>query len=273
MTTLQVHCEIDYHADADADYVFNLEAAFHPTQKILEERFGTEPFAPVTSGLDSTGLNRLTKVQGPRGEFRVRYDAVVTVDYPLPTGREEEMTIQQLPVEVIPYIWASRYCESDAIMPMAVRTFGHLPKGYQRIEAICQWIRDHIVYQIGTSGPSTSARDVLVNRAGVCRDYAHLGVTFCRALNIPARLVSGYTWYQEPPPDFHAIFEAYLGGRWVLFDPTQLASVTDVVRIATGRDAAYTAFATIFGPVKMLRWRPEVVVLPEPPLTQAPPAR
>ena len=103
--------------------------------------------------------------------------------------------------------------------------------------------------------------NVLVNRAGVCRDFAHLAITFCRALNIPARFVTGYTWYADPPADFHAIFEVYLSGRWILFDATELAPITDLVRIGTGKDAADTAFATIFGSVKMTRMDPAVTLV------------
>jgi transglutaminase-like putative cysteine protease len=145
---------------------------------------------------------------------------------------------------------------------MTIRTFGSLPPGYHRVEAICQWIRNNIAYQIGSTGPTTTARDVLADRAGVCRDYAHLAISFCRALNIPARMVTGYTWYPDPPPDFHAVFEVYLEHRWILFDATQLAPLSDVARIATGKDAAETAFATLFGPVRMLSYRPEVTLLP-----------
>jgi transglutaminase-like putative cysteine protease len=264
MKKLQINCELDYVAEEAADYVFNIQAATHPWQRVITEDLRSEPAVPMVCGHHPAGLNRLAKAHAPKGELKVRYSATVAVDYPHPTGREEEMSIAQLPVEVIPFIWSSRYCESDAVLQVAGRTFGELPKGYQRVEAICQWIRDNIVYQIGTSGPTTTARDVLVNRAGVCRDFAHLGITFCRALNIPARFVTGYTWYAEPPPDFHAIFEAYLGGRWILFDPTQLCPLTDFVRIATGRDAAETAFATIFGRVQMPRMSPEVKVLEEP---------
>ena len=265
MKTLQISWELDYLADTDADYVFNLQAAHHSWQKIVSENLELSPDAPLAVGLHPTGLNRLVKTRSSPGEFQVRYNATVQVNYPLPTGNEQEMAIADLPVEVIPYIWSSRYCESDAVLQVAGCTFGHLPKGYQRVEAICQWIRQNIVYQIGTSGPTTSTREVLVNRAGVCRDFAHLGITFCRALNIPARFVTGYTWYAEPPADFHAIFEAYLGGRWILFDATELAPMTDLVRISTGKDAADTAFATIFGQVKMPRMNPAVTVLEEKP--------
>jgi transglutaminase-like putative cysteine protease len=266
--TLQISCELDYLASEDADYVFDLQAAVHPWQRILQEQLTVDPASPITCGLHPIGLNRLAKIRGKAGELRVKYSATVEVDYPLPTGEEEEVTIEKLPVEVIPYIWSSRYCESDAVLQVAGRTFGQLPKGYQRVQAICNWIRENIVYQIGTSGPTTSTRDVLVNRAGVCRDFAHLGITFCRALNIPARFVTGYTWYADPPADFHAIFEAYLGDRWILFDATQLCPLTEFVRIATGQDAADTAFATIFGLVTMPRMSPAVRVLEEPTAAQ-----
>jgi transglutaminase-like putative cysteine protease len=265
MKTLQISCELDYQANEDADYVFNLQAARHPWQTILNENLSVDPQAQFVFGLDPTGLNRLAKMRGRAGQLRVRYAATVQVNYPVPTGHEEEMSIANLPVEVIPYIWSSRYCESDAVLQVTARTFGQMPRGYQRVEAICQWIRQNIVYQVGTSGSTTTTRDVLVNRVGVCRDFAHLGITFCRALNIPARFVTGYTWYTEPPADFHAIFEAYLGRRWILFDAPQLAPVTDFVRIATGEDASDTAFATIFGAVKMPRMDPAVWVLEERP--------
>lgn len=261
MRTLQINCELDYLAAEEADYVFNIQLAHHPWQKIVEESLVVTPEAPIVCGLHPAGHNRLAKLRSGAGELRVNYKATVEVDYPAPTGDEKEMSIQELPVEVIPYIWASRYCESDAVLQMANRTFGSLPKGYRRVEAICDWIRKNVTYEIGATGPTTSTRDVLVNRAGVCRDFAHLGITFCRALSIPARFVTGYTWYEKPPADFHAIFEAYLGGRWVLFDATDLAPVGEFARIGTGKDAADTAFATIFGMVKMPRMDPAVVVL------------
>ncbi|MEO7853947.1 MAG: transglutaminase family protein, partial [Rubrivivax sp.] len=100
--------------------------------------------------------------------------------------------------------------------------------------------------------------DVFVQRAGVCRDFAHLGITFCRALNIPARLVVGYAIFDEPPTDFHAMFEAYLGGRWMLFDPTRMSALEQFVRIATGQDAKDVAFATIYGPATMLSMDPQI---------------
>lgn len=269
MKKLNIHCELDYIASGNCDYIFNIQAAHHPWQRIVSENLIIEPYAELTFGLGPTGQNRLAKMKSNASNLRVIYEAVIEVDYPMPSGNEEEMDIADLPVEVVPYIWSSRYCESDAILQMASRTFGHVPRGYQRVEAICQWIRDNIVYQIGTSSSTTTAVNVLVSRAGVCRDFAHLAITFCRALNIPARFVTGYTWYAEPPSDFHAIFEVYLGNRWVLFDATQLAPITDLARIATGRDAAETAFSTIFGMVKMTRMDPAVTVVTDEQLAPA----
>jgi len=263
MTTLLVECELEYAATDQCDYIFNIEAAFHPGQQIINEKLHVDPCDLITSGLDPTGRNRLVKIAGSAGNLFIQYTAQVQVNYSLPAGDEEEMSIGQLPVDIIPYIWSSRYCESDSVLKLAIELFGQLPRGYPRVVAICQWIRQNIKYQIGSTISTMSARDVLESKAGVCRDFAHLGITFCRALNIPARFVTGYTWYNDPPPDFHAIFEAYLGGRWILFDPTELAPVTDLVRIATGKDASETAFSTIFGPVSMTSMRPNVQVVQE----------
>ena len=124
------------------------------------------------------------------------------------------------------------------------------------MQAIADWIHENVDYQLGSTQATTTACEVFMQRAGVCRDFAHLGVTFCRALNIPARLVVGYARFQEPPPDFHAVFEAYLGHRWVMFDATRMSPVGELVRIARGRDAKDVAFATIFGPAQMSAMSP-----------------
>ena len=131
-----------------------------------------------------------------------------------------------------------------------------MPPGHERVTAICNWIYDTIAYRPGSSDTGTSAYDTLAERAGVCRDFSHLGIAFCRALGIPARFVSGYAYGLEPP-DFHAVFEAYLDGRWYLFDPTRQAALDAIVRIGVGRDAAEVSFATIFGamnPTGMSVW-------------------
>ena len=132
-----------------------------------------------------------------------------------------EVPIAQIPDELLHNLNPARYCESDHLSRAAQSMFGALPPGFARVRAIEQWIHDNITCQIGSTQATTTARDVFVQRAGVCRDFAHLGVTFCRALNIPARLVVGHAGFTEPPPDFHAEFEAYLGRRWVMFKATK----------------------------------------------------
>jgi transglutaminase-like putative cysteine protease len=158
-----------------------------------------------------------------------------------------------VPDDVLRYLMPSRYCESDVMSRAAQQLFGQLPPGIGRVRAIESWIHESIGYLPGFSNSTTTAQEVFVQRAGVCRDFAHLGITMCRALNIPARLVVGYVHFEEPPQDFHAVFEAWLDGRWVIFDPTRMAPIDRLVRVGTGRDAKDVAFATIFGDVQMTR--------------------
>jgi len=165
---------------------------------------------------------------------------------------------------ILRYTLPTRYCESDLLGAVARQTFGTLPTGHQRVQAICDWVHQSIEYRIGSTDATTTARDVFLQRAGVCRDFAHLSIAFCRALNIPARLVSGYARFDDPPPDFHAVFEAYLGGRWVLFDPTRMVPVDHLVRVAHGLDAKDVAFATIYGPARMTGMSPEVETITTP---------
>jgi len=261
MKKIYIQSELIYQSQENSDYVFNIQAAYHPWQTIESENVIINPFCTMTYGVGHTGQNRLAKMSSPFGTFSVKYEATVQVNYPPPTGNEEEMRINELPIDIIPYIWSSRYCESDALTSLANNTFGQIPRGFQRVETICQWIRDNIKYEIGHTNSLTSTRNVLDLRIGVCRDFAHLGISFCRALNIPARFVTGYAKFEDPPTDYHAIFEAYLGGRWILFDPTQMSPIEDLVRIGTGRDASDTAFSTIFGAVVMTSMNPYVEII------------
>ena len=158
-----------------------------------------------------------------------------------------------MPDAIFHYLMPTRYCESDVLASAAQQMFGNESPGIARVRKIIQWIRDSIVYRPGSTNSTTTAQEVFVQRTGVCRDFAHLGITLCRALNIPARIVVGYVWFDEPPQDFHAAFEAWIGGQWVLFDPTGMAPVDRLVRIGTGRDAKDVAFSTFFGAVDMTR--------------------
>jgi transglutaminase-like putative cysteine protease len=150
----------------------------------------------------------------------------------------------------LPYLYPSRYCESDKLLQLAGQTFGHWAPGYHRVEGIRDWVHERTQYIAGSSNFNTSAIDTYQQQAGVCRDFAHLMIALCRALNIPARFASGLDYGADPtqgPTDFHAYVEVFLGGNWYIFDPTGRAMPMGFVRIGTGRDAADIAFATLFG--------------------------
>jgi transglutaminase-like putative cysteine protease len=249
MRTFQIDCRLDYEVQGPADFIFHIEAVRdEESQTILQESLDIDPPLPTRRFTDRSTGNRYFRLHQPNsGPLHVRYQAIVQLTPKITDDNAPEVPIVDLPEDVLQYLMATRYCESDLIGRTAQRTFGAITPGYPRVRAITEWIKTHIDYEVGSSNSLTSARDVLVARAGVCRDFAHLGISFCRALNIPARLLVGYSRFEEPPADFHAIFEAYLGGVWYPFDATGLAPVDSLVRIGTGRDAKDVAFATIFG--------------------------
>lgn len=259
MHTVDISCSFVYQVNKSSEFIFQLHAAHHPWQHILKESLTVSSHIQrVEMYEDETRLNRLFRFSAPSGELSVDYQATVSVDMPRRDRQLREMDIVELPANVLHYLLPSRYCESDLLSAMAQRTFGDIPRGFDRIESVCDWIHDNIAYEVGSSHASTTARDVLANRAGVCRDFAHLGITLCRALNIPARFVFGYVEFSEPPADFHALFEAYVGDQWVLFDATRMAPIDKIVRIGTGTDAKDVAFATIYGDVSMQYMQPLV---------------
>jgi transglutaminase-like putative cysteine protease len=160
--------------------------------------------------------------------------------------------VRLLPAHVLSYIYPSRYCQSDRLLKIAMREFGQQWQGYTRVQGICDWVRQRVVFAQNTSNTNTSAIDTLIDSVGVCRDFAHLMIALCRAVNIPARFTTGIDYGADPalgPTDFHAYVEAYLGGRWYIFDPSGTAVPMGFVRFGTGRDAADVSFATIFGTV------------------------
>jgi transglutaminase-like putative cysteine protease len=196
------------------------------------------------------------RMQLDHGALMLRYQARVQRTAQPLDPQAQEVRIADLPDDLLHNLNPTRYCESDHLSQATQDLFGQLPHGLSRVQAIVDWLHCNIRYQVGTSNAMTTARDVFADRVGVCRDFAHLGVTFCRALNIPARLVVGYARFDDPPPDFHAMFEAYLGNQWVLFDATRMSPLDNLVRVATGRDAKDVAFATIYGPATMRAMSP-----------------
>jgi transglutaminase-like putative cysteine protease len=256
--SFSIDCELEYDVLQETLFLFNLAVPSMPEQRVRSEMMTLQPPGQSDEFCDVTGVNRFLRVNVAPGRFSIRYLAAVDLDAPAIDPGAGRTPLTELPADVIPYVLASRYCEAEALFALACGEFGNTTPGYAQVEAVCQWIRGNIAYRVGTSSPATTARDVLTNRAGICRDFAHLAIAFCRALNIPARFVTGYTRYEEPPQDFHAVFEAYLGGRWQLFDPTELAPIDSIVRIGIGRDAADVAFATLFGTARLRRLSPLV---------------
>lgn len=258
-----VETVLEYQVQSPAHFCFNIEAAHWPTQEIVSEELAISSAATPHAWMDPHSGNRFLRFDAEPGLLRVEYKAEVEVHPPPADPSLRETPVAQVPDDIFPYLLATRYCESDVLCPEVLRLFGHAAPGFARVRAIEEWIRSEIRYVPGSTDSNTTAHQVYRQRAGVCRDFAHLGITFCRALNIPARIVVGYVWFDEPPQDFHAVFEAWLDGQWVLFDPTGMAPVDRLVRTGTGRDAKDVAFATMFGSVAMTR--KQVMVLEHDP--------
>ncbi len=253
MHTTVIDLLLEYQVSAPAHFLFHIEAAFDDGHRVVQERLTITPSMKVRSFSDERNGNRFFRLDAPPGVLSVNYHATVELHQPAIPLHLDEAPVTSVPDDVLRYLMPSRYCESDVMSRAAQQLFGHLPPGIGRVRAIESWIHDSIAYLPGFSNSTTTAQEVFVHRAGVCRDFAHLGITLCRALNIPARLVVGYVHFTDPPEDFHAVFEVWLDGRWVLFDATRMAPIDRLVRVGTGRDAKDVAFATIFGGVQMLR--------------------
>jgi transglutaminase-like putative cysteine protease len=242
-----VGSELIYTAMRDTTLVLNIEVQRIAGQQLFREEFSVTPQTASESHELAETKNRYRRLHLNPGRYTIRYSAQVeTQPFVNPPGDVGEVAVSDLPLDVMTYLFPSRYCPSDQLGRFAWRQFGDLPAGHAKVDAICDWIHDHVDYLEGSSNASTSAHDTFTTRSGVCRDFAHLGITIWRALGIPARFVSAYGWKLEPQ-DFHAVFEAYLAGRWYLFDPTRLSPPEGIIRIGVGRDAADTAFATWFG--------------------------
>ena len=267
----EIDSTLTYELTGPAEFLFQIHALDGDDQQVLSETLTITPDMPFRVGEDPLGGGTLLRLQAQAGDLNVHYQARVarTVE-PLHPQSAIEVPIARLPDAVMPYLLPSRYCESDLLSRAAQKLFGDLAPGHSRVAAICDWIHNRVDYEVGTSDPTTTACDVFTRRAGVCRDFAHLGITFCRSLNIPARLVAGYARFEDPPPDFHAVFEAFLGDRWILFDATRMSPVDEMIRIVSGRDAKDVAFATIYGPAVMTGMSPllsESCVVPADKLT------
>ena len=267
-----VQARLVYRVRQETPFVFNVQAQSFMGQAITSESLRIEPQLSTEDWTMPESANRYFRLIAPPGEFKVTYEAVVQLSHPTEDPAAVfEVPPGELPLSVLTHLYPSRYCQSDRLDRFAQRTFGSLPPGYQRVVEVCNWIHDNVDYVSGASDALTSAYDTVSQRAGVCRDFAHIGIALCRALGVPSRYVSAYALRLEPP-DFHGVFEAFLRGPsglgWYTFDPTRMADPQGIVRIGIGRDAAEVAFCTQFGEIEADK--PEVSIrgpLDVPPAT------
>jgi transglutaminase-like putative cysteine protease len=245
----------------------------HPSMEsalMRPEAVSISPSLDVSEFLDVFG-NRMMRVLAPAGTLRLTNDAIVEVDgRPDPIeGGAPQHSVAELPPEVIPFLLSSRYCEVDRLGEAAWDLFGRTPTGWERVQAVCDWVHSHIEFGYSFARSTKTAHDAFSEAKGVCRDFTHLAITFCRCLNIPARYATGYLGdigvpASPDPMDFSAWFEAYLGGRWHTFDARHNQPRIGRVLMARGRDAVDVALTTTFGPTQLSRfvvWTDEVDAL------------
>jgi transglutaminase-like putative cysteine protease len=221
---------------------------------VVPDRLVTQPSIPITSYRDGFG-NQCHRVLAPGGRLSLSADGVVN-----DSGEPDEIratagqdTVEDLPADTLVFLLGSRYCETDLLSSMAWQLFSGTAPGHARVQAICDYVHNHIVFNYQNARATRTAAEAFKERTGVCRDYAHLAIAFCRCMNIPARYCTGYlsdvgTPLPYPPGDFAAWFEAWIGGRWHLFDPRNNVPRIGRILMARGRDASDVAIATTFGP-------------------------
>jgi transglutaminase-like putative cysteine protease len=245
---LEISAELKYVVLSPSTLILNIHASRTQKQIVLEEALVIEPYVKIEELASEYHENRLIRLELLKEEeISISYKAIVD-NYYKETDHTDltEMAVGQLDSSVFSYLYPSRYCQSDKLFRFARNKFGSIENEFLKVLALTDWIHYNVEYLSGSTNSQTSAYDTVTELAGVCRDFAHLGIALCRALTIPARYFTGYA-YKLYPQDFHACFEAYLGNEWVLFDATKLVPLNGLVKIATGRDAADTAVASLFG--------------------------
>ncbi|MEQ9505851.1 MAG: transglutaminase family protein [Hyphomonas sp.] len=257
---VKIDASLSYHFAQAADVVLALEAIRAGDQRIVADSLTLSPMSALTlaDGPEEMGRRQWTTAGG---DVNIRYQALVDVTRGhvniaglyVPLRRD-------LPHDVITYLMPSRYCESDRLAPFAESQFSSGAQGGDQVLEMANWIYENFDYTPGVSDATTTATDSFLMRRGVCRDFSHTLISFCRAVGIPARMVSAYAPGINPP-DFHAVVEVWLDNAWHLIDPTRLSSEDSLVRIAVGRDATDISFMTIFGAAELRDQRVTVSVV------------
>ncbi len=265
---VQIQSRLAYDFAQPTETIAAVLAAHAPGQIVESETLTLSDGVRMAESRDPVSGARLLR-GSLAGRVSLDYRAVVRIGPRLPLPPEVQVAPwSALPVEVLPYLLPSRYCPVDQFLRFAAREFGSIQPGGARALAILDWLHTNLDYVHGVSTATTGAAGTFIDRAGVCRDFTHLGLTLCRASGIPARAVAAYALALDPP-DFHAVFEVFLDGGWWLVDPTRLAPIEGMVRIAHGRDAADIAFLTTAGDVMQTEMNVGVVRLDSPKLATA----
>ena len=250
----QVSSDVEYQVHIPSTLILNIHALRTPYQTVLSETLTVNPEIKIEEFTSRNSTSRFVRLQiNELINFKISYKATVDTSYKLLDQHHTSENTPFVPIDgnIIPFLFPSRYCQSDKLQRLAYNEFGKIENIYLKVLAISDWIFANVEYLSGSTSSQTSAYDTITERAGVCRDFAHLGIALCRALSIPARYFTCYA-FKLFPPDFHACFEAYIGGSWVIFDPTRLAPLNGLVKIASGLDAADAAVASIFGSVSCI---------------------
>jgi transglutaminase-like putative cysteine protease len=254
--------ELIYSTFQPTAMVLMLNAMPNASQRlVVPDHMNSDPRMPLLTHRDAFG-NTCTRLEAPAGTIRLYTDGVLE-DAGQPEAAvwsARETPIGALPPEALMYLLPSRYCESDTLAPEALRLFGHLLPGWSRVQAICDFVNQHVTFGYQFARPTKTALETYRERLGVCRDMAHLAITFCRAMSIPARYATGYLGdigvpAVDAPMDFAACMEVFLDGAWHTFDPRNNARRIGRLLIARGRDAADVAISTAFGVANLQRFR------------------
>lgn len=261
---LSASCFLEFQIPVPTPFLLMLRPRSGWQQWIAREEYVLSPSVPAVEFTDIYG-NLCQRLVAPAGHFSVLTSVnIETADVSDTAPGAPFIEVQQLPDETLPFLYPSRYCESDRFTEMAASISAGRAAGYDQCDAIVDYVRNTIRYTPGSGQQIISASELNQLGYGVCRDMAHLGIACCRALSIPARMVVGYREGLEPM-DLHAWFEAYVGNRWYTFDPTQPDLQGGRVAIAFGRDAADVAIYTQFGdPVELINMHVEVERMPGP---------
>lgn len=266
---VRVGCEFEFESDDSVPMLMLVRARPDVDQHASYESHWVDPSGVrLREYVDGFG-NRCWRLKAPRGLLHVRYDAVIEVpSEPDPVVPDAAIVpVDELPPESLVFTLPSRYVQSDLMLNQAWELFGKTPQTWARVQAIVDWVHTNVRYETGNSSPMITAMDVLERRVGVCRDFALMSVALCRAMNIPARYTFGYLpdIDVEPPDvpmDFHAWFEAFLGGRWHTFDARHNQPRVGRVVVGHGRDAVDVALTTSYGASRlnqMTVWADQVV--------------